>query len=179
MATSRRTDTGFTLIEMLVVVLVIGIAMALVLPNLDRLTPKHRLRSAAREVASTMELCRHLAITKVATFGLRYDVEAPGGFTRPAYTVLLPEDEDGKRESLTPKVLPDGVFIRAVLLGSDAEVSSGEALVDFTSEGHGGAHIVVLENEAGHVISVKFQPLVGLATFYDEEVRFAEYRGGT
>lgn len=177
MRAERGPSAGFTLIEMLVVVLVIGIGMALVLPNLDRLTPRHRLRSSAREIASTMELARHMAITKVATYGIRYEVEPPGGFTVPSYRLLLPADEAGDREALSRRRLPDGVFIRAVVLPGGEELSTGEAVIDFGSSGNDGAHVVILENEEGDVLSIKFQPLVGLATFYDEEVGFAEFRG--
>ena len=170
---------GFTLIEILAVVLIIGMVLAIVLPNLDRITPKHRLASAAREIASTSELARHLAITRSALYSVLYELDPPGSRGRAIYRILLPPGEDGQRDSLSGRVLPDGVAIRSVSVAGGSGASSGEVLIDFSPTGEDGAHIVVLENEDGALLSVKFQPLVGIASFSEGEARFEEYRGGS
>ena len=170
---SRRG--GFTLLEMLAVIFIIGITLALVLPNLDRLTPKHRLRAAAREVASTIELCRHQAVTRAATYGIAYDLDG----RTPTYRLILPADEFGDREPLAPRTLPPGVFLRAVVLPNGNRVGvGGETQVDFSPTGEDGGHIVILENENEEVLSVKFLSMVGIASFSEGEASFEVYRGG-
>ena len=54
---------GFTLIEMLVVIVIIGIMLALTLPSVTNLMKSGGLNGAARQVANTLNLARQYAIT--------------------------------------------------------------------------------------------------------------------
>jgi type II secretory pathway pseudopilin PulG len=159
--------------ELLVVVVIIGLALTIVLPNLDNLTPKHRLRAGAREVAATMELCRHLSISRVATYGIRYDLGPPA-----TYRILLPPDEAEYREPLSARTLPRGITIDSIVLAGDDRIYQGAVDIDFSPTGEAGTHIVILRNEDDRVLSVKFLPLVGIASFVDDEAYFQEYHGG-
>lgn len=168
-------DEGFTLMELLAVVFIIGVSLALILPNLDRITPKHRLRAAAREVAATIELCRHQSVTRAATYGLLYELEGDDTST---YRIILPEDDLGDRLPLAPRVLPEGIVLRAIVMPGNERMSTGQVEIDFSPTGELGDHIVILENEAEQVISVRFQALVGMATFSEGEGEFREFQGG-
>jgi len=61
--TTRRTN-GFTLIEMLTVIAIIGILLAATLPAVNSLMKSTGLSVATREVANTLSLARQLAITQ-------------------------------------------------------------------------------------------------------------------
>jgi prepilin-type N-terminal cleavage/methylation domain-containing protein len=54
----RRRSGGFTLVELLAVVIILGIIVMLAATRLDFLVPKYRLRAAIREVASVMKLAK-------------------------------------------------------------------------------------------------------------------------
>jgi prepilin-type N-terminal cleavage/methylation domain-containing protein len=58
---SSRTVRGFTLIEIMAVVLIIGLTMAIVLPNLGG-TRVNQLRGETRSLAGRLELARQRAI---------------------------------------------------------------------------------------------------------------------
>ncbi|MCZ6602633.1 MAG: hypothetical protein O6952_06485, partial [Planctomycetota bacterium] len=123
----------------------------------------------------TMEFCRHLSVTKAATYGIQYQLDDQS----PYYRIVLPEDEFGEREFLSPKTLPKGVKLREVILpNSDRITGFGSTIVDFSPTGETGSHIVTLENEQDEIWSVKFQPLIGIASFTNGEAEFEQYRGG-
>jgi prepilin-type N-terminal cleavage/methylation domain-containing protein len=61
---TKRNTTGFTLIEMLTVLAIVGILLAATIPAITNLMKSGGLNVATREVANTLGLARQLAITQ-------------------------------------------------------------------------------------------------------------------
>ena len=71
----RRRASGFSLIELLVVISVIGIITSMVLMSLGVLRDDRQLRVEARRISSLIELAQDEAVMQGREFGL----EAPRG----------------------------------------------------------------------------------------------------
>ena len=63
MTAPRRRPAGFTLLEMVVVLLIIGIGTVLVVPMIEGGFDSREVRRAARQIASTMHYCRGEAVS--------------------------------------------------------------------------------------------------------------------
>ena len=98
---------GFTLIEILAVVLIIGLTFGFFLPNLDA-TRGRRLEARARELAGLLQVARERAIVTAAPHRVWIDLEA--GAVRVDWFV----DEDRALRALDPDAAADS-------LGSPAE----------------------------------------------------------
>ncbi|MCW8138490.1 MAG: prepilin-type N-terminal cleavage/methylation domain-containing protein [Planctomycetota bacterium] len=61
-ALPRRRRSGFSLIEIMAVMLILGVILMSIVPAIDSMVPIYRLRGAAREVASLMELAQSEAV---------------------------------------------------------------------------------------------------------------------
>ena len=61
---TRPRTTGFTLIEMLAVIVIIGIVVAMTIPAVTNLMKSGGVTAASREVSNTLGLARQLAITQ-------------------------------------------------------------------------------------------------------------------
>ena len=57
-----RKDTGFSLLELMVVIGIIAILSTIAIPGIIQWLPKHRIGNAARDVKSTLEFARSNAI---------------------------------------------------------------------------------------------------------------------
>lgn len=101
---------GFTLVEMLVVLVVIGLLVSLTPMALDRLVPGRRLEAAARELADTFRTARSLAIRDDRSRFVLIDVRAR--------TARI----DGSRSS---EVLPEAISLDLVV--ATTEQSGPEA----------------------------------------------------
>ena len=172
---------AFTFIEIVAVVVIIGIFFALAIPNLDGLSPKYRLRSATRQLATKIEGHRVLAMVKGTMLGVRYVLDEDRSY----YELIRPPPVDyplqpvEERKSFPPEELPTGVIIRNVQIrGSNEAFDSGEVLVLFSPTGTIGSHSVVLENSRGMTWTMKLNAITGIVDFVSEEdAHFEDFEG--
>ena len=70
---TERTETGFSMVELLVVLAVVAILLAIILPNMGRVIVSYRLDSSGRAVASLMQQTRFQAVKTNQAYYLRFD----------------------------------------------------------------------------------------------------------
>jgi type IV fimbrial biogenesis protein FimT len=59
-----RTKGGFTIIELLVTLIILGILATVAIPGFSRFMPNYRLRSALRDVGSNFQLAKMTAVRR-------------------------------------------------------------------------------------------------------------------
>jgi len=172
----RRT-AGFTLIETVLVVAIIGIFMTVVLPTLENVSPVYRLRSGARLIAAEIEAARTWAISKGKPYALHYDLNE-----RRFWMIWPPKPEDPEapledRPKAPAVDLPSGVQIREIIFADGTTIGFGPVDILFDPFGTEGSHIVVLSNEdrGGGTLSVKFNAVTGIVDFHPGVARFEGY----
>ncbi len=55
---TKKRELGFTMIELLVAIVVLAIVAAIAIPGFSRWLPNYRLKSAARDIYSSMQLAK-------------------------------------------------------------------------------------------------------------------------
>jgi type IV fimbrial biogenesis protein FimT len=121
---------GVTLIELVVVFAIIAIAAGLIAPNIGGWLPRYRLRSATRDIVSTMRD----AHMKAATYRMQYQVD----FTVAANSYILRHTSGGLLLDDGPvRKAPFGVTINV------ASLPGGKALFDPTSTCPSGGTITL------------------------------------
>lgn len=145
---------GFTLLELILVLLLAGLLTALVVPSVSGTLESSRLREGAAQVRATFSLARTLSASGGRERSVVFDVD------RGEYGIA------GERRHL---LLPDGVWIRSIRVGDsvvDGERLSGEPglpRVRFFPDGSAEETEVVLTSTGGGRITVVVDPLTGLA----------------
>src|SRR5512147_2833409 len=99
---------GFTLIELVVVMVLIAIGALLLVPNLGAWLPNFRLRSATRDIVSTMRAAQMKAVSHNAQYRVNLD-DAEIGVAR---SYILQRHSGGVwMNDGALQTLPDGVTL--------------------------------------------------------------------
>ena len=160
------TDSGFTLIELIVVITILAVLASYTLPNLDNFSPKYRLRSAARTVGQTVGWARSLGGGLGKEYVVRYNLDEN------TITIILPpaDDEDpdldiDSREDLGAESLPIGIEIDRILHADGDKDEFGIVDIILDEYGSSGTHIAVLTNENEASIAVSFRAILGTVEY--------------
>jgi type II secretion system protein H len=154
-------NKGFTLVEILIVVALMGFAAALVSPALSRFSQSIELRTTAQRISGILRHCRNEAIQQ----GTIQQVILDAGRRELRICRFEPlaageEGQGGKREE-APKErrygLPEGILIEEI------KVSPGQSaleypVIEFYPNGgsNGGSFRIDRENQKGYRIQVHF-----------------------
>ena len=138
----KHRESGFTLIEVMIVVAIIGIASALAIPNYVAWKARHDLREAVSEFSSNLNLSRVVAMNRNRQATVT--IQLVGGL------INISGNAGG-----TP------IFSTQVLNGSVTGLPGGTTNVLFSSMGLSTAaanQVIQIVNTSGAVYSVSVMP---------------------
>jgi general secretion pathway protein H len=141
---------GFTLIELILVLFVIGLGSAIVVSILYRSMDDIYLRTAAKEIATSLRYARNHAVAEKKIYSF---VLSKGGYR--VYAEILNNSESSKEKmsSIFHKTLPDGIV---------AEYKDGEDIrIDFYPRGDSTGGEIKLKSEKGSIIVITIEGVSG------------------
>lgn len=143
---------GVTLIELIVVMVIIGILAAFLAPNIGAWLPNLRLRSAARDIVSTMRTAQMKAVSTNMAYRVSFTQ------TPPSY-ILQYENPPGTGTWVNegvPQTLPTGISISAITFSGNNAV--------FNSNSTASSGSVTLQNTKGTQRRLTLTPSTGRVT---------------
>lgn len=179
MRASRRTaasDGGYTLIEMSVVLVIMGILLMVTVGRVDNLLPRYRVRACVRDIASELRLARASAMTTGMPHYIQYDVP------NRTYWILSPEkvaqtgDEEEPADTADnafreaeykwvktmERKLPDGVKFEKVMWSAEQTAEQMPVTVECTPYGSIRRHTIWITGEEDNSkFTVTASPVTG------------------
>jgi general secretion pathway protein H len=150
---------GFTLIELVVVLILISLSISLVVPSLSRVSKTIELRAAAKKISAILRYYRSEAVQTGQTRQVLFDPELREVRVQ-AIQVNIPESEKEKREdleSLKKFSLPLGVQMKELNITASASLA-GIPTIEFYPNGgsNGGSFLLDRPDHKGYRIKVHF-----------------------
>jgi type IV fimbrial biogenesis protein FimT len=143
----HRSEKGFTLVEVIVVCVIVGILSSIAIPTYFKWLPGMRLKQAARDLYSNMQLARIQALKDNANVSVRfdtgndfyyYDLDGNNAYTAGEFQISVAGYESG---------VSFGKGNAVNNWNGDAITSDAPAEISFTNSGTANAGSVYLENE--------------------------------
>ncbi len=148
-STIRNSKAGFSLIELIMVILLISLALGISYPALSRGTAAFHLRATSRELLNTFRYAREKAITEQMTMKVTID---------PANQKVILSDEVG--DGARTYMLPPDVRIQPVFLAGQ-ELRDVPLTVRFMTNGSCENAQIQLMSSKGGVLRVVTDPVTG------------------
>jgi len=172
---SAVRNSGFTLIELVVVILIMGLLMGLAATKLDFMLPKYRIRAAAREVASVLKQGKARAAAQGKDVYFEVDLSQGRYWLLAAFPKQDPmadpkavESRPLEYEALFVRALPEGVHFVDAILGDKEKASTGRVRVRLSAFGASSHVILNLINGDDIVISLKMNGFTGMISYSDQ-----------
>ncbi|MFB3884248.1 MAG: prepilin-type N-terminal cleavage/methylation domain-containing protein [Thermodesulfobacteriota bacterium] len=138
---------GFTLIELIIVLLLAGLAVSLVTPSLFRLSKTAELRGMAQKISAILRYCRSESIHKRQVYQVLFDSH------QREVRVRSMEDEKVTRRY----ALPEGIQIEEVKIPSPQYLTEVPTIEFYPNGGsNGGSILVGSRDRKGYMIKVHF-----------------------
>lgn len=171
-----RNHKGFSLLELMVVLVIIGFISGLVVPRIGSTLPNIRLKTTARHLAAMFRYCSNMAMNKSKALRLVMDIDGQKIFlvteidfskANQSLTSYLSEQEDAQAfDNETLYRVPDNVSILNVTAPAaiDEKQVSGLFSVLFFSNGSSTGAVIKLINSVGKSATVSAALITGNVT---------------
>lgn len=104
---SVRSDAGFTLVELMITLVVLGIVISMAAPSFSRMINSNRLTAASNEVVAALQVARMEAVRRNASVVLCPSTDGAGcaGAAWRDFIVFADEDGDGTVDAGTDEII--------------------------------------------------------------------------
>lgn len=162
---------GFTLVELMVVVVILGLMSGIAMVSWQALLPNQEFHSAVRRLSDVLNGTRSEAIARNREFRIYYDLEADVYAVRTPYLagggIAIADQEDGRLWTDRVDLGALGIDIMAVTI-DDTTYTDGEVYVRFDPLGASSYHRVVLRQEIfDRDFTLEVLPLTGEIRFHE------------
>jgi len=150
-------DQGFTILEILVVVLVLALVLAVTYPSLSRGSAALHMRTCGRDVLNTFRYAREKAVTEQTGMMVTID--------RDRQEMTL---SDNLGRGVRTYTMPKDVRIHRMALGG-TEILNGPLVVQYLPNGSADDAEVLLQSATGAQLRIVSDPMTGGARIESEQ----------
>ena len=151
---NARSDDGYTLIELVVVLIIVGVILSITFPRVLNQFFYTNLESGARRLSGSISYTQHLAVTKGISHRIYYNLEDGSYWIKEVSTT---EDNVELNEGIVDKKanLPEGVIFLDITTPRGKMSNTGISYTEFLPKGTGESSAIHIASGEGKVITVE------------------------
>jgi type II secretion system protein H len=148
---------GFSLIELLVVLILLSLSLALVAPSLSRFSRTVELKGAAQKISAILRNCRSEAVNKGKAYQVLFNAQSR---EVSVHSMDLSEENVEEKQGPVPEktyLLPEGIQMKGDPTTSSLSTSELSPIEFYPNGGsNGGAILLDSPDRLGYRIQVHF-----------------------
>jgi prepilin-type N-terminal cleavage/methylation domain-containing protein len=161
------TDRGYTLIELSVVVLLVGMMLLIAVPQVRDTLLHDDLKAATRQLVGAARELRADAVREQVDYLLHFDLNQPGFWIYSADTTSEKQAEIRKKAVR----FPEGIRIAGVRHPREVRKTEGEASVRFFRKGYVEPTVIHLVKDE-RTFTLVFEPFLPTVGIHEKYVDF-------
>ena len=165
-----KDSKGYTLIELVVVSVLIGLTLTITFPRLRNTLLTDGLKGSTRELVGTIRSLRGNAIREHRSYLLYFDLESNVYWIE--HDDMDVEERARAREGATS--LRGGVKLKDVWSSTQGKRMSGEAAIRFSPKGYIQQSLIHLESEDDREFTIVLRPILRRIRVLDEYAEFED-----
>ena len=154
----RRSNRGFTLVELAMVMLVLSIVAAVAMPRIGGMLDRQNMRRTINVVRGTVRYLQARAALTKRVYRLTFDLDR-----QTMSACYLTEDEctDERNRVLREYHFPDAAQVQDVINGLGEKTLDGKAATHFHPSGIADPSIIHLRGFGTERMTLRIEPLTG------------------
>ena len=169
----KTSSSGFTLLELIVVIALIGIMLVVSVPTLQNTLIDDRLKGTSRKIIGLVNGVRELAAREQQPYFLNIDRnENRIWYEKDVEVATVGEEEETEgtveTEGRQELNIPAEVQISEIWTRSEGEYSDDQHRIWISSKGYMDQTVLHVTDDDGNVISLHFSPFLDNVRLYDE-----------
>lgn len=165
-----RNPKGFTLIELTVVILLMGIIMSITVPTIRDTLLHDNLKTVSRKLVATVAMLRNTSVSEYRDHILLFDME-PGKYWYETEGMNESELLTAREEART---LPEDVRILDIeLYGSEKHIT-GKAGIKFSKKGYIHYSLIHLSDNDERKFTLIIEPFLGKIKIMEDYLDFED-----
>jgi prepilin-type N-terminal cleavage/methylation domain-containing protein len=165
-----RDTTGYTLIELTVVIFLMGILLSVTLPRIQDTILTDRFKTTTRQIINKIYELKNNAIRANKNYHLYFDLESNKYWDE--YDDMTDDARAEAREKAAP--FPDDVRIRDVWFKGSGKAVMGEVSIFFSRKGYIQPAVIHLRSEDDREFTLILRPFLGKVEVLDQYVEFED-----
>jgi type II secretion system protein H len=157
-------NRGFSLIELIVVLVILSLSISLITPSLSRFLRTVELKGAAKKVSGILRHSRSEAVNKGLVYQVVFDSDSREIRVQSLESTEAKKEEKNKKEGEVPQraySLPDGIRFEKVDVASP-QYSSDLPAIEFYPNGGSNGGSILLDGEGRNGLSIEVHFLTGI-----------------
>jgi prepilin-type N-terminal cleavage/methylation domain-containing protein len=161
------SQKGFTLIELVVVIFLIGIVFSITFPRIQDAVLRDHLKTATRRMIGTIKAIKHNAVREQRDYSLHFS------FSNNSFWIESPEmsTEERIRARRNLRRLPSGIDVLNVWSAKKGILNSNEATIRFSKKGYVSPAFIRIASDKGRNYTLFLSPFLDKITLVDQSLQ--------
>ena len=150
-------EKGFSLIELIIVLILFGLSISLVTPSLSRLSKTMELKGAVKKFAAILHYFRREAVNYGKVYQVLFDTNSKE--VRVQSPDVAEGKEEGEKREFRPKTypIPGGIVMKEIQVSSPQYPLDVPSIEFYPNGGSNGVSLILdTEGRKGYKIKVNF-----------------------